>query len=175
LHPEAAPLGDELAAAKQRFSGWPQHVRATIEATEPSQLIRNDIYHLPGGLPSYVRGRVVVIGDAAHAMVPNSGHGAASSLEDGVCVGRLIAAPVAAGGDQRSAMVAFDRARRPRCRQFARQGLLLARMGDGLRGGWRQSVRNALLRLIPAGPAMKAGARTVRWTPPPPNPQPVHS
>ena len=137
-----------------------------LAATTASQLMRHDVYHLPDGCPSYVRGRVVIIGDAAHAMLPTIGQGAATALEDGVCVGRMIAAPVSAGGDLADALAAFDQARRPRCRQLARQAILLARAGFELGDGWRQPVRNTLLRLIPAGPAIKAGARITHWTPP---------
>jgi 2-polyprenyl-6-methoxyphenol hydroxylase-like FAD-dependent oxidoreductase len=166
LHPEGAPIHDELATARRRFDGWSPQVQATVAATTADQLIRDDVYHLPGGCPSYIHGRTVIIGDAAHAMVPNSGHGAASALEDGVCVGRMIAAAVTAGGDLASALVAFDRARRPRGRQLARQGLMLARIGDGLKDGWRQPLRNAFLRHIPASIMIKAATRAVRWTPP---------
>jgi 2-polyprenyl-6-methoxyphenol hydroxylase-like FAD-dependent oxidoreductase len=109
---------------------------------------------------------VVIIGDAAHAMLPTIGQGAATALEDGVCVGRMIAAPVSAGGDLPDQLAAFDHARRPRCQQLARQAIRLARAGFELGAGWRQPVRNTLLRLIPAGPAIKAGARVTRWTPP---------
>ncbi|MGH3094687.1 MAG: FAD-dependent monooxygenase, partial [Streptosporangiales bacterium] len=160
------PIDDELAAGRDLFSDWPPQVRAAVQATTTDQLIRNDIYHLPGGLPTYIRSRIVVVGDAAHAMVPNSGHGSATVLEDGVCVGRMIAAAVTAGCDLAAAMAMFDRARRSRCRQIARQGLMLARLSDGLQGGWRQSARNALFRLTPARSMVKAGARTVHWTPP---------
>jgi 2-polyprenyl-6-methoxyphenol hydroxylase-like FAD-dependent oxidoreductase len=83
-----------------------------------------------------------------------------------VCVGRLIAAPVSAGGDLAAALAAFDQARRPRCRQLARQASLLARFGFELGDGWRQPARNTLLRLVPAGPAFKAGASITRWIPP---------
>jgi 2-polyprenyl-6-methoxyphenol hydroxylase-like FAD-dependent oxidoreductase len=137
-----------------------------VAATTPSQLLRHDVYHLPGGCPRYVRGRVVIIGDAAHAMLPTIGQGAATALEDGVCVTRMIAAPVSAGGDLADALAAFDEARRPRCRQLARQASLIARFGFELGDGWRQPVRNTLLRLIPPGPAVRAGARMTRWTPP---------
>jgi hypothetical protein len=78
----------------------------------------------------------------------------------------MIAAPVAAGADLAAALDAFDRARRPRCRQLAREALLLARLGFELGPGWRQAARNTLLRLLPAGPAFEAGARITRWTPP---------
>ena len=101
---------------------------------------------------------MVFVGDAAHAMLPTAGQGAATALEDGVCVGRMIAAPVAAGGDQAAALAAFDRARRPRCRQIARTAILTARFGCDLGGGWRQPVRNAIFRRLPAGSLVKAGA-----------------
>jgi 2-polyprenyl-6-methoxyphenol hydroxylase-like FAD-dependent oxidoreductase len=166
VHPEGASFADELAAARDHFAGWSPWIRATVAATTASQLMRHDVYHLPGGCPSYVRGRVVIIGDAAHAMLPTMGQGAATALEDGVCVGRMIAAPVRAGGELAASLAAFDQGRRPRCRKIARQAILLARFGFELGDGWRQSVRNTLLRLVPAGPAFKAGAHIARWTPP---------
>ncbi len=166
VHPEGASFADELAAARSHFAGWAPWVRAMVAATPASQLIRHDVCHLPGGCPSYVRGRVVITGDAAHAMLPTLGQGAATALEDGVCVGRMIAAPVSAGGDLAGALAAFDQARRPRCRQLARQASLIARFGFELGDGWRQPTRNTLLRLIPAGPVVRAGARVARWTPP---------
>lgn len=165
-HPERSSFDDELGAARDRFSGWFPQVRATVEATTASHLMRHDVYHLPGGLPTYIHGRVVMVGDAAHAALPTSGQGVAAALEDAVCVGRVIAAPVTAGSKLASALAAFDRARRPRCQQIARQAVLIARFGADLGGGWRQSVRNTLLRLIPAGAVVKAGTQVVGWTPP---------
>jgi 2-polyprenyl-6-methoxyphenol hydroxylase-like FAD-dependent oxidoreductase len=111
-------------------------------------------------------GRVVLVGDAAHAALPTSGQGAASALEDGVCAGRVIAAPVTAGGDLARQLTAFDRARRPRCQRIVRTGIMVARFGADLGGGWRQTVRNAVLRTTPPGPLIKLGAPIVRWTPP---------
>jgi 2-polyprenyl-6-methoxyphenol hydroxylase-like FAD-dependent oxidoreductase len=165
-HPERASFENELAAAQQKFADWHPRVRAIIGATAESQLMRHDVYHLPGGLPSYVRGRVVMIGDAAHAALPTAGQGAATALEDGVCVGRLVGGPVAAGGDIGIALQTFDSVRRPRCRRIARQAALTARVGADLPGGWRQQVRNALARAVPAGVLAKAGAPVVGWTPP---------
>jgi 2-polyprenyl-6-methoxyphenol hydroxylase-like FAD-dependent oxidoreductase len=166
LHPEGASFADELAAARSHFAGWSPWIRAIVAATSPSQLMRHDVWHLPGGCPSYASGRVVIVGDAAHAMLPTMGQGAATALEDGVCVGRLIAAPVTAGGDLAAALAAFDGARRPRCRQLARQAILIARFGFELGRGWRQAARNTLMRVLPAAPAFKAGARVASWTPP---------
>lgn len=165
-HPEGVSFNDELAAARDHFSGWSPRVQAIVAATTAGQLMRHDVYHLPGGLAGYVLGRVVMVGDAAHAMLPTSGQGASSAFEDGVCVGRLVATPVSAGGDLATALAAFDQARKPRCRQIARLSTIAARFGADLGGGWRQSVRNTLLRLTPAGSLAKAGAPVVRWTAP---------
>jgi 2-polyprenyl-6-methoxyphenol hydroxylase-like FAD-dependent oxidoreductase len=165
-HPEGVSFNDELAAAHDHFSEWSPRVRAILAATTVSRLMRHDVYHLAGGLAGYFCGRVVMVGDAAHAMLPTSGQGASTALEDGLCLGRLIAVPVAAGSDLEAALAAFDQARRPRCRQLARLATMTAKFGADLGGGWRQSARNTLLRLTPARSLAKAGAPVVRWTAP---------
>lgn len=165
-HPEGASFADELTAAGERFATWAPWIRGMIAATPADRLMRHDVYHLGHGLPAYTRGRVVLVGDAAHAALPTAGQGAATALEDGLCVGRLIAAPVSASGGMTAALIAFDRARRPRCRQIARTAALIARIGPDLGGGWRQTARNTLLRLAPAGPLLKAGAPVVGWRAP---------
>jgi 2-polyprenyl-6-methoxyphenol hydroxylase-like FAD-dependent oxidoreductase len=167
-NPEGASFDDELAAARRHFARWTPRVRDLVGSTTAGQLIRNDVYHLPDGIPAYVSGRVVLAGDAAHAMLPTIGQGAASALEDGICVGRLIGAAVAAGGDLSAALAAYDDARRPRCQALTRQAALAGRFGSDLAGGWRQTVRNTVMGLLPAGPLVRAGAHFTGWTPPDP-------
>jgi 2-polyprenyl-6-methoxyphenol hydroxylase-like FAD-dependent oxidoreductase len=165
-HPAGAVFPDELAAARDRFAGWAPWVRDLLAATLADRLIRNDVYHLPQGPPAYVTGRVVLIGDAAHACLPTVGQGAAMALEDAVCAGRLIARPVRAGGALAPALTAFDQARRPRGRQIVRAAMTIARFGADLGPGWRQRARNTTLRLLPAGLLVRGGASITRWTPP---------
>lgn len=165
-HPPGALFADELAAARDRFANWAPWISDLVAATPADRLMRHDVHHLPQGLPAYVCGRVVLVGDAAHAALPTAGQGAATALEDAVCVGRMIGASVRAGGDLAAALGAFDRARRPRCRQITRTAAAVARIGADLGGGWRQTVRDAVLRLAPAGTLLKAGGPIVRWTPP---------
>jgi 2-polyprenyl-6-methoxyphenol hydroxylase-like FAD-dependent oxidoreductase len=165
-NPEGAVFADELAAARERFAGWAPWIRDLVAATPAERLMRHDVYRLSRGLPAYVSGRVVLVGDAAHAALPTAGQGAASALEDGVCVGRMIAAPVLGGGDMAAALAAFDRVRRRRGQQIIRTADMIAWMGADLGGGWRQTVRNTLLRVVPAGPLIKAGRPIVQWTAP---------
>lgn len=164
--PEGIAYADELAEARARFGSWPPWVRDLLAATTADRLMRHDVYDLPDGPPSYVSGRVVLAGDAAHAMQPTVGQGASAALEDGVCAGRLIAAPARSGGDLAAGLAAYDKGRRPRCRQFVRTANLLARLGPDVGPGWRQAARNALLRRTPAGLAVRAGAGITRWSPP---------
>ena len=129
--------------------------------------MRHDVYYLADGCPSYTAGRVVLVGDAAHAMLPTVGQGAASALEDAICVGRMIGIPARAGGDLAAALAAFDRARRPRCRWLASQATRIARFGFELGPGRRQKLRNAVLGHMPVGLALSAGSRITAWSPPP--------
>ncbi|MFC6937703.1 FAD-dependent monooxygenase [Actinomadura yumaensis] len=175
LSPPNAVFDDEVATARAMFADWPRAVTATLAATRPSELMRHDVHHLPQGLPSYTRGRVVMVGDAAHAIMPTVGQGVATSLEDAACVGRLIAAPAAQAKALGPALAAYDRARRPRCRKIARQAIMVGRVASHLGGGRRQSVRNALLRSVPAGRLANVfAAELVNWTPPPPTSQLPH-
>jgi 2-polyprenyl-6-methoxyphenol hydroxylase-like FAD-dependent oxidoreductase len=165
-HRAGASFGDEPAAARDRFAGWSPLIRSIVAATTAEQLMRHDVYYLPGGLHTYIRGRVVMIGDAAHAALPTVGGGASTALEDGVCVGRLIGAPVRDGADLGAALDGFDQARRPRCQKIARLAVVTARLGCDLGGGWRQTARNALLRLAPPKLLIKAGTQVVDWSAP---------
>lgn len=166
--PERTEIDEELSAARRRFTGWAEPVQRILAATEPTAVIRHDVHHLPGGLPRYTRGRVVMIGDAAHGFLPTMGQGAATALEDGLCVGLLIGHPVAAGGSMTAALAQFDAARRPRCRSLGRASRMTARFGSHLGGGRRQSVRNALMRLAPASAVSRGADAAMGWTPPAP-------
>jgi 2-polyprenyl-6-methoxyphenol hydroxylase-like FAD-dependent oxidoreductase len=165
-HPAGATFPDELAAARDRFAGYPSWVGGLLAETTADRLIRNDVYHLPQGPPSYVTGRVVLIGDAAHACLPTAGQGAAMALEDAICAGRLIARPVRSGMPLAAALTTFDQARRPRGQRIVRTAMTIARFGADLGPGWRQSARDTALRLLPPALMLRAGTSIARWTPP---------
>lgn len=166
--PERTRIDDEPGAARRRFAGWGAPVQQVLAATDPAAVIRHDVSYLPGGLPRYTRGRVVMIGDAAHGFLPTMGQGVAAALEDALCVGLLVAHPVTAGGSLAAALAGFDAARRPRCRALGRASLASARFGSHLGGGWRQPVRNALLRLTPSSLVSRGADAAMGWTPPAP-------
>ncbi|MUK01722.1 hypothetical protein GM708_07105 [Vibrio cholerae] len=95
--------------------------------------MRHDVYTLAPDLATYTYGRVVLIGDAAHAMLPTMGQGANTSLEDGACVGLLIGRPVNQGTPLQGALHGFDAARRPRTQLIARRSRRSAVIGSHVR------------------------------------------
>ncbi|MCX6464940.1 MAG: FAD-dependent monooxygenase [Pseudonocardiales bacterium] len=159
--PPGATVPDELAAARRFVAGWSPDVRRWVDATRPERLVRHDVFHLAPPLPSYVRGRAVLIGDAAHALVPTTGQGANTALEDGVSLGPLLRGPDLAAG-----LRTFDADRRPRTQAIARRSLLTQRFGADLTGRGARAVRDAVLRLLPSGAVARAGSRALDWTPP---------
>ncbi|EJY56685.1 monooxygenase FAD-binding protein [Alicyclobacillus hesperidum URH17-3-68] len=67
--------------ARRLFAGFPAPVRACIAATPDADVLRHRVQDLPPGCPM-AQGRMVLMGDAAHAITPNLGFGGALAMED---------------------------------------------------------------------------------------------
>ncbi|KAH9884748.1 hypothetical protein F4778DRAFT_552833 [Xylariomycetidae sp. FL2044] len=75
----------------------------------------------------YYRGRVAMIGDAAHATLPHSGNGAAQAIED-VAILTGIFRHISSGDEIAAALGAFDRIRRPRSQKVVDLTRLMGRL-----------------------------------------------
>jgi FAD-dependent urate hydroxylase len=96
-----------------RYREFPDKILATIEATPDESIGRTDIYDLKP-MPSWGRGRVMLIGDAAHATTPNLGRGASEGIEDAVVLARALgAADLADGSSVTASLRSFEEQRRP--------------------------------------------------------------
>ena len=80
---------DEMRArVMAAFRGWHEPIEALVATT--ATVMRTPIYDVPS-LPTWHVGRVMLLGDAAHAMSPAGGQGASLALEDAMMVGRRLA------------------------------------------------------------------------------------
>jgi salicylate hydroxylase len=70
----------DLKALSAEYAGWDDPVQETICALDHT--FRWGIYDR-APLPYWSAGRITLLGDAAHAMVPHVGQGAAQAIEDG--------------------------------------------------------------------------------------------
>jgi len=144
--PEGEPdePGGRKAELVRRFSGWHDPAPALLEATDESGILRNDVVYLDP-LPHWSEGRIVLLGDAAHATTPGIGQGAAQALEDAV----VLADALAGGDDIPTALAAYESARRPRTTMVHRQSVRVDRTAQ-LRSPLGCRLRNGLVRRTPA-------------------------
>lgn len=96
------------------FNHWGDAARVLLECIPaPTLWALHELDELPG----YVHGRVGLIGDAAHAMLPHQGAGAGQGLEDAWLLARLLADPQVLDSQPQAVLAAYDFIRRPRaCR-----------------------------------------------------------
>lgn len=154
--------GGERAEVLRRFSGWHAPIPDVVRATAPGDVLRHDVYDLRPHPRSYVNGRLVLLGDAAHAMSPNLGQGACQAIEDAATL-RLL---VPAGGDVETGLAAYDRLRRPRARRIAGRSAQLGRIAQ-LEGRVTSAVRDLSVRWLPDALTERQLDDVLRWSPPP--------
>lgn len=106
-------VGEDVPVAS--FRGWHPAVIEMIRAA--SSPIRWSLFGVRPLLRWY-RGRVVILGDAAHGMLPHHGQGANTSIEDAFALGALLAE--AKGTDYGTALAQFQALRRGRTRKIQR-------------------------------------------------------
>lgn len=98
----------EVADVLARYEGWHPTVRSLIGAF-PETFVW--ALHDRAELPRWSDGRVTLLGDACHPMLPMMAQGAAQSIEDGAALASLLKAMP---GDIESALARYEAARKPR-------------------------------------------------------------
>ncbi|MGW6737242.1 FAD-dependent monooxygenase [Streptomyces sp. NPDC055013] len=153
---ERAP-DDEKAELLRRYGDWHDPIPAILAAARPEDVLRHDVHHIAEALPAYHRGRVALVGDAAHAMPPMLGQGGNQAIEDAVVLAHHC-------GD----LAAYTAARLPRTTALARQAVHVARL-NLMTGRAAIAVRNTTLAgLSKVAPALflRSFEAIADWGPP---------
>jgi 2-polyprenyl-6-methoxyphenol hydroxylase-like FAD-dependent oxidoreductase len=87
--PPGETSADERQTVLQLFRNWHAPIADLIAATPREAVLRNDIFDRPRAR-TWTRGRVTLLGDAAHPMTPNLGQGGCQALEDAVILARAL-------------------------------------------------------------------------------------
>jgi 2-polyprenyl-6-methoxyphenol hydroxylase-like FAD-dependent oxidoreductase len=134
-------LSEQLA---ERYAGFPPPIPAIIAHTPVDEIIRTDVYDFPP-LTRWWHGRVILLGDAAHAMTPNLGQGGAQAIEDAF----LLAHKLSRGGSLSEAFREYERVRMPRVRRMVHTAWRYGQIAH-LRNRWVQRLRNVAMQSVPA-------------------------
>jgi 2-polyprenyl-6-methoxyphenol hydroxylase-like FAD-dependent oxidoreductase len=142
------------------LASWPGELPRLAEAvasavrTGGSRPHVDRLSSLPPVRP-WVRGRVALVGDAAHAMLPFLGQGACQGIEDA----EALVHAVAASGD----LTGYERARRRQAQTVARASATASRVA--LADGRAAALRD---RLLPLAPDAAYVRQLARWAAPRP-------
>jgi 2-polyprenyl-6-methoxyphenol hydroxylase-like FAD-dependent oxidoreductase len=122
--PSRPPQEEWPAKVREMLAGYgPVIERARGQVAGPSQIDRRSLHALLVRKPWY-RGRVLLIGDAAHAPTPHLGMGAGIAIEDAVVLGDVLG-PGAGPGGVDGALERFMERRYERCRLVVENSLQL--------------------------------------------------
>jgi salicylate hydroxylase len=99
----------DVADWRAEFAGAHPQIHTLLDAVAPGTCFQwGLLYRDP--YARWTHGRIALLGDAAHPMLPFLGQGAAMAIEDGVILGRLLAAE----GPTEEALRRFEALRKPR-------------------------------------------------------------
>jgi 2-polyprenyl-6-methoxyphenol hydroxylase-like FAD-dependent oxidoreductase len=123
-YPRAPRSGSEAKdLALAEFRGWNPLVVGALEGTPPEDYLWNDTPHAPP-LRAWGRGRITLLGDAAHSSLPTLGISAGLAIEDAAILGESL------GGapDVISGLRLYERRRRPVATRVVRVAAIFGRV-----------------------------------------------
>lgn len=125
------------------FRSWTKTpVPAIVDATPTETLLRNELHDLVRPLAHWRRGRVTLLGDAAHPMLPGMAQGANQALDDSAALAHCLEG---SAGDVERSLRAYEAWRLPVANRVVR----LSRSPfefDAIHHGYEAGNENPLIR-----------------------------
>jgi 2-polyprenyl-6-methoxyphenol hydroxylase-like FAD-dependent oxidoreductase len=152
---EDAPAGgadasDVRPALLATFGDWAAPIPEIVASTPADAILRTDVHDRPPRA-RWCRGRVALLGDAAHPMTPNLGQGAGQAIEDALALAHYLDVH---RDDPPAGLLAYEDARRERAHWFVVQSRRMGQIAQ-----WRSTparrVRDWLFRMTPESASMR--------------------
>jgi len=143
---EVEGIDDHLGFMRLCFGTWHDPIPELLDRTEADACFATPVYFRPP--PSWLfRGRVVLIGDAAHPMTPDLGQGACQAIEDAVVLATCISNETRAIEDS---LADFTARRLSRNRRIVREARFLGKLNAST-NPLSDLVRSSMFKLAPSG------------------------
>lgn len=126
--PAAPPPADLKGFCEVRAASFPNRVRELIAATPKEHMQRWEIRDRPP-LKQWSKGRITLVGDAAHPTSPYAAYGAGMSIEDGYFLARELAAvDIADNAAVAGALQRYEDRRKPHTSRVSQEAYYTGRM-----------------------------------------------
>lgn len=136
---QGAPQKDRIAELRHHFGHWSAPVQRLIDRIDTRSLNRVDIHDIDP-FDTWVRGRMVLLGDSAHNTTPDLGQGACMAMEDAV----VLEQSLRDHADPVTAVLDYQDRRAARCRDL----VLRARERSDVTHGVDQAVTEDWYRAL---------------------------
>ena len=141
-HPDS--FGGRQSEVLRLFDGWHEPVERLIAATPQGTILKKGAYDLEP-LKRWGKGRIMLLGDAAHPCTPNLGQGGCMALEDALVLARSLRQE----GSPEAALRRYERLRKKRTRHVQQRSLLMGQIGQ-----WQNCLitggREVVTSILPA-------------------------
>jgi GNAT superfamily N-acetyltransferase len=139
--------GGRKADVLECFRGWFSPIQEIIAAT--ADILRNDIVDRKP-ISNWGRGRVTLLGDAAHPTTPNLGQGACMAIQDAILLGDCLRQ-----AEPEAALRSYERKRQRRTATIVNLSWRVGILGQ-LQNPVACWMRNAVTWIIPSAVALKS-------------------
>ncbi|MFN1692712.1 FAD-dependent monooxygenase [Staphylococcus aureus] len=124
------------------FNHYPNEVREILDKQSETGILLHNIYDLKP-LKSFVYGRTILLGDAAHATTPNMGQGAGQAMEDAIVLVNCFNAY-----DFEKALQRYDKIRVKHTAKVIKRSRKIGKIAQ-YRSRLFVAVRNRIMKMMP--------------------------